>query len=164
MSKRDGRGKLIAGIILIIIGIAILLRNLGFLEPGIFAAAIGASFLVAYAFRRLLGFLIPGMILLWLGVASILTQSHVISSRLDGPVTLTALGLSFILIYVFMGRRRHWWPLVPGGILFLVGAVGILSVLGILPLTLAQLSSLILPIVLIIVGVWLIFEQWRKFY
>ncbi len=159
MSKRESQGAFIAGIILIIIGIAILLRNLGFLGPGIFVTAIGASFLIAYAFKRLLGFLIIGMVLFWIGVAAIPVQAHIISSRLNGPLVLTALGISFIAVYAFMGRRRHWWPLVLGGILLLVGAVGILSVLGVLPLTFAQLSSLILPIVLIAIGIWLIFRQ-----
>ncbi|MCL6471196.1 MAG: hypothetical protein K6T91_00070 [Firmicutes bacterium] len=159
MGKSERWGGLIAGIILIIIGIAILLINLRLVEPGFILVALGASFLVAFIFKRLIGFLIPGMILFWLGIAVTLNQSNILNPRLDGPIVLTALGLSFVFIYIFMGRRRHWWPLIPGGILLIIGVGSLLALQNLLPFTISQLANLILPTILIIIGLWLIFRQ-----
>lgn len=159
MGKRERQGGLIAGIILIIIGIAVLLINFKLVEPGFMLVALGASFLVAFVFMRLIGFLIPGMILFWLGIAVTLNQSNILNPRLDGPVILTALGLAFMSIFIFMGRRRHWWPLIPGGILLVLGVASLLALQNLLPFTVGQLANLILPAILIIIGLWLIFRQ-----
>lgn len=161
MSKGERQGGLAAGIILILIGVALLLANLGLFEPAIFIVALGASFLVAYIFWRNLGFLIPGMILIWLGSAIALVESDVLPVQNDGSIILISLGLAFISIYAFMGRRRHWWPLIPGGILIILGILILLVAEDILPLTATQTFNIILAATLILVGIWLII---RRFY
>lgn len=159
MDRNERRGGLTAGIILIVIGIALLLINLGLFKPGVFILALGVSFLVAYAFWRNVGFLIPGMILAWLGLAITFTEAHVFRAAVTGPITTIALGLAFISIYVFMFRRRQWWPLIPGGILLLIGTTTLLVTENIIPLTITQLVNFIWPALLILVGVWLIIRQ-----
>ncbi len=159
MSANERRGGLTAGIILIVIGVALLLINLGLFSPGVFVFALGASFLVAYAFWRAVGFLIPGMILAWLGIAITLMEAHVFRTADSGAIITIALGFAFLSIYAFMGRRRNWWPLVPGGILLLIGATTLLVTENIIPFTVTQLANIIWPAALILVGVWLIFRQ-----
>jgi len=159
MNESERRGGLIAGIILIVIGISVLLINLGLVEPGLFIAALGVSFLIAYIFWRLLGFLIAGMILAWFGTAITLIQAGLFSQETEGPVILVSLGLAFVFIYAFMGRKRRWWPLITGGILLLLGATVFLVVQNVIPLTTTQIFNIILATVLILIGVWLIFRQ-----
>lgn len=157
MSER--RSGLIAGIILIVIGVSVLLINLGLVEPGLFIAALGVSFLIAYAFWRLLGFLITGMILTWLGAAVTLIQTTALNSDTEGAIVLASLGLAFVFIYALMGRKRHWWPLTPGIILLLLGATVFLAAQNIIPLTGTQIFNIILATALILIGVWLVFRQ-----
>lgn len=162
MSKSERQSGLVAGIILVVIGIALLLVNLDLFEPQAFILALGISFLVAYAFWRLLGLLIPGMILTWLGAAILLLESNLIRLENEGSIILVFLGLAFISIYAFMGGKRHWWPLIPGSILLLLGIIILLVTEDIIPLTVAQIFNLILPAILILVGVWLIFRQYFR--
>ncbi|MHB8840941.1 MAG: hypothetical protein ACYC56_03995 [Candidatus Aquicultor sp.] len=159
MGTNERRGGLTAGIILIVIGIALLLINLDLFSPGVFVFALGVSFLVAYAFWRVVGFLIPGMILAWLGIAITLTEAHVFRSVDNGAVITIALGFAFLSIYALMPRRRYWWPLIPSGILLLIGTTTLLVTESIIPLTITQLTNIIWPAILILVGVWLIFRQ-----
>jgi len=159
MSESERKGGLIAGIILIVIGVSVLLINLGLVEPGLFIAALGVSFLIAYVFWRLLGFLVAGMILTWLGTAVTLIQTTALNSDTEGAIVLVSLGLAFIFIYAFMGRKRHWWPLIPGSILLLLGATVFLVAQNIIPLTATQIFNIVLATVLILIGVWLVFRQ-----
>jgi hypothetical protein len=158
MSKGERQGGVVAGIILVLVGLVLLLINFGVFRPEILIAALGAS-LVAYIFWRLLGFLIPGMILLWLGSAIALVGSDVLKAKDEGSIILIALGLAFVSIYAFMGRRRHWWPLIPGGILLILGIIILLISEGILPLTATQLFNIILSIALVLIGIWLIIRR-----
>lgn len=159
MSMNERRGGLIAGIILIVIGVSVLLINLGLVEPGLFIAALGVSFLIVYIFWRLLGFLVAGMILAWLGTAITLIQAGLFGPDIEGYVILVSLGLAFILIYAFMGRRRRWWPLITGGVLLLLGATVFLIAQNIIPLTATQIFNIILATALILIGIWLVFRQ-----
>lgn len=162
MGTREKQGGLIAGIILIIVGIAILLANFGLLGPEFFIIVLGVAFLVAYIFRRVIGFLIPGMILLWLGAAILLVDSGVLAVEDEGSIILISLGLAFVSIYIFMGRKRHWWPLIPGGILLILGTAILLATENLIPLTTLQIFNLILPITLILLGIWLIFRRFSR--
>lgn len=123
----------VLGVILIVLGIVFLIgQRLNVGGEGV-VAAIGVAFLTAYAFTRNYGFLVPGGIMTGLGIGIIC------ENRLNGegaPVLL-GLGLGFISIAVIdLARRRTqwgWWPLIPGGILTLIGlmlAAGQVGLLG----------------------------------
>jgi hypothetical protein len=120
-------------------------------------ALIGAGFLVAYAVTRAYGFLVPGAIMTGLGLG-VLWETQVGDA---GGVVVIGLGLGFIAIYVIdaIVRRSQalWWPLIPGGILTIVGVAtesenqGLLEDLGWL-----------WPIALIAVGGLLVLLQVRE--
>jgi len=121
------RRRITAGAILIVIGIALLALQLtkGWGE-WIILLLIGGLFIAAYFYRRAYGLLIPGCILLGIGLGAI--GNNTILGV--GDFTQIGLGIGFIAIYIidriYRNPATHWWPLIPGGILLLTG-IGTLS-------------------------------------
>ncbi len=113
------RSRLIPGLILIVLGIAFLLMQYFEFGPGLFLVLLGLVFLVPYVLTRSYGLLIPGCILVGIGIGLVFERGF----RTEITVPL-GLGLGFIAIYVvqlIVARGSHWWPLIPGGILVLTG-------------------------------------------
>ncbi len=116
--------RLLTGVMLVLLGLFALVAqfvNLGsWVLPGL-----GVLFLAWGLSARQVGLLIPGGILLGLGVGTWLTTlpfaAH--SDRLQGGVFLLAFGLGWGLIPLLAAtlRRRMRWPLIPGGVLALIG-------------------------------------------
>jgi hypothetical protein len=109
--------KVRVGATLILVGLVlfVLLRT-DLLAGSTIPLVLGAAFLVAYLVQRRHGFLIPGSILLGLGLGQGLEDWFSIPVQ---GVQL-GLGLGFLAIFVIAllyERRSHWWPLIPGGIL-----------------------------------------------
>lgn len=136
------------GISLVVLGVLLLVV----LQAGVGGEAIplfiGAGFMVAYTTTRQYGFLVPGGILTGLG-AGIVADS---AADLEGA-TVLGLGLGFLLIAVVdvMVRGRtdgFWWPVIPGGILSIVG-------LATMPAT-EGLAAYLVPAALIVAGAVLI--------
>lgn len=114
------RAGLIPGLVLIFLGIAFLLVQYFEFGPGLFLLMLGLAFLIPYAFTRAYGILIPGCILAGIGLGLLFDRPPL---RSDMTV-LIGLGLGFVAIYVVhlvFTRASHWWSLVPGGILILIG-------------------------------------------
>ena len=99
---------------------------------------IGLIFLAAFALKREYGFLIPGCIVSGVGICVVLTE--VVDEPWSGAVMLLSIAGGFIAIWVVSmllrsvdkdwprGESRDaaqalWWPLIPGGILALVGLI-----------------------------------------
>lgn len=145
--RRPGFTQQMIGLLLILIGLGILAANLFRvrLVGPLILAMVGAAFLAGYFSRRFYGLLIPGCLLLGLalGIAG--------ESILKAGLTVLGLGLGFLAIYgidLLYRRSTHWWPLIPGGILVLVGLAQ-LPGLDILP-------SIAWPLVLIVAGLFLL--------
>jgi hypothetical protein len=118
--KRTDLTQQMVGLLLILIGLGILAMNLFRIRlvGPLILALVGAAFLVGYFSRRLYGLLIPGCLLLGLAIGS------AGESVLKVEITVLGLGLGFLAIYgidLLYRRSTHWWPLIPGGILVLVG-------------------------------------------
>ncbi len=116
------RARLIPGLILIALGITLLLGQYLDSVPGVFLTLLGLAFLIPYALTRVYALLIPGGILAGLGIG-LLFDRPPLGTEVAAPI---GLGLGFIAIFVvqlIVARAAHWWPLVPGGILVLVGVV-----------------------------------------
>lgn len=82
---------------------------------------IGGAFITAFVYERQYGYLVPGGILFGIGTG--LAAETWLTLPVSEPVPL-GLGLGFLLIYVLdqvVTREGGWWPLVPGGVLTLVG-------------------------------------------
>lgn len=116
------RRPFVAGAILITMGLLLFAAQYVNLEGAAVLGGIAAVFLALYAGTRAYGFLIPGMILAGLAVGTGL-QDAGYDERGAAPVM--GLGAAFLGIYVVNALVTHgptrWWPLIPGGILTLIG-------------------------------------------
>jgi hypothetical protein len=124
--------RLVLALLLIAAGIVFLLDSLELVEMGgllwgAILATGGLTFLyVFYADREQWWALIPGFVLLSLGV---LVGVSELLPRLAGgwmdALFLGGLGLAFWAI--FLVRREFWWAIIPGGVLWSVALVSGLS-------------------------------------
>jgi hypothetical protein len=114
------RARLIPGLVLIVLGIAFLLAQYFEFGPALFLILLGLVFLIPYALTRSYGLLIPGCILAGVGLGLVFDRPP-LGTAIAVPL---GLGLGFIAIFVLqliVARQSHWWPLIPGSILVLVG-------------------------------------------
>ncbi len=119
MSDRRSR-RMSAGLILIAIGLGLFLidRVEGIGEEAVLLI-IGAAFLIAYFVRKNYGLLIPGCILLGLGIGNVGRGSFLAF----GESSLLGLGFGFVAIYVIARLnegKSPWWPLIPGGVMLVM--------------------------------------------
>lgn len=141
--RRDGR--LVTGAILIVLGLGLLALQFvqGFGEAVLFFL-IGGLFVAGYLYRDAYGLLIPGGIFLGLGLGAIGEGAVLEFADFEA----IGLGIGFLSIYVialvYQGSS-HWWPLVPGFILILVGLATGNEVLQ-------RLLSVGWPLILVFIG------------
>lgn len=147
-------GRSFAGVLLVAIGVALLVINL----TGVGGVAVvllgGLAFLATHLATRAYGFLVPGGILTGFGAALVAQDLG-----LTADIGLLGLGAGFVLIPVVQlltGWERQpgwWWPLIPGGILVLLGAIEHLE---------GSAAGLILPGLLIILGLVFLLSASRR--
>lgn len=118
---RPDRQRFTAGVVLVLIGLGFfLVQRLETVGHEVVMLIIGAAFLVAYFYQKSNGLLVLAGILLGLGSGGLLHDRFWWAT--DG--TQLGLGLGFLSIYViariYQGES-HWWPLIPGVILVLIG-------------------------------------------
>jgi hypothetical protein len=152
VDKRD-RDRTILALILIGGGALFLLDQFSFF-PGfgdMILLLIGGIFMYAYFTTKpgyRIGFLIPGAILSGIGVGQFLSSFPGINTLFGSGITAVTLGLGFCMIWFF--ERRHWWFLIPGGIILLGGLSSMWRI------------SALWPVVLIALGVYLLYDQSRR--
>lgn len=111
-----------AGIVLVVLGLVFLAAQWFDFSGAAVLGALSVFFVVMYATTRRYGFVIPGMILGGLAVGVGLQEY---GYDPNGGFVVLGLGAGFIAIYlinVFVQAPASWWPLVPGGVLSVVGA------------------------------------------
>jgi len=115
--------RTVGAILLIVVGILLLLQNLGILG-GVVAliwslifGAGGAVFLYVFLTNRTQWWaIIPGFGLLGLAALIALDQFvPQVGDVLGGTILLGGIGLAFWVIYFV--NREHWWAVIPGGVL-----------------------------------------------
>jgi hypothetical protein len=150
------------GAILIGIGLLAFVAQYGGPLVGGFALlAAGLVFLVAGSMSRRVGLLIPGGILTGLGggVALITGPFAAYSGEATGAVMLLSFASGWVLITPLSAMftdKLIWWPLIPGGVLGLVGASLLAGENG---LWLLQALGWSWPLGLIALGVYLIIRR-----
>lgn len=126
----DGRrDPMVIGIILIAVGAIALLGQFVQLPSSLgswIVLIIGLSFLGATVGTRKYGFLVPGGIMTGLGAGIIASEAVTFpTDEATGGAVVLGLGLGFLAIWVIGSllrvQQNHWWPLIPGAILVLVG-------------------------------------------
>jgi hypothetical protein len=159
-------GRIIAGVVLIVFGLLALLAT--FTTSSIFGLSIlptlGMLFIVWGLVARLPGVVIPGGILTGLGLGTLVAQIafSTASGQAQGGIIVLGLGLGFLAIMpliLIVSPERHWWALIPGGILTFVG---IALIIGGAALDVLAVLGRLWPIAPIVVGIILIWQIFRK--
>ena len=125
--------RTVGAILLIVVGILLLLQNLGILGGVvalIWSLIFGVGGLIfLYMFltdRTQWWAIIPGFALL--GLAALITLDQFlprVGDALGGTIFLGGIGLAFWVIYFL--NREHWWAVIPGGVMFTVALIAGLS-------------------------------------
>jgi hypothetical protein len=115
------RGRVVLGGILIVLGIGLFLLQFfeGFGEA-FYLFLIGGAFTAWYLYSRAYGLLIPGCILLGLGLGTVGEDAFMSFRGLEE----IGLGVGFVALWVIpliYEGKSIWWPLIPGVILIIVG-------------------------------------------
>jgi hypothetical protein len=165
-AERRPDGRIIAGIVLIVFGtLALLATFYNSSEVGLFILpTLGILFIVWGLVARVPGLLIPGGILTGLGLGTVISELAFASAAGDtrGGIIVLGLGVGFLMIMpliMIISSARHWWSLIPGGILAITG-IALLA--GGPALSVLSLLGRLWPIAPIIVGVALIWQMLRK--
>ncbi len=126
-TTRNDPGGLVAGLVIGGLGLFFLASQL---EPDIgrfVTLFIGLALLAVFVLRREYGFLVPGSLLTGVGIGIALEPAT--SGDIETGVMMLSIAGGFLGIWVlgsiYRLRQNHWWPLIPGGILTLVGLVQI---------------------------------------
>jgi hypothetical protein len=113
----QGGNRSLAGAVLVVLGLGLFaIQLVGGMGDAAVLFLIGGLFVLAYFWRGVYGLLIPGCILLGLGLGRVGEQAGFAVGELEG----IGLGVGFLAIYLIDSiyrERTHWWPLIPGVIL-----------------------------------------------
>jgi hypothetical protein len=154
LNRRTNR--LTGGIVLILLGIATLLSNWLNFELYL-VLLIGAVLLVWGAFSHSFARIIPGGVLSGIGLGILLLQGPwnlALTEQGRSGVFMLCFALGWLLITALTGlmtSKTLWWPLIPGGVMALTGILLLSASQWFI-----QYANLIWPVVLIILGLYLV--------
>jgi hypothetical protein len=132
---RNETWRTIIGILLLVIGGTALLQTLGLISVGQGLLAILIA--IVFVFTGLVFLLvlirdhqkwwavIPGIVLLDLGLLIVFSQLLPGFGRLGGGFFLAGIGLSFWVVYFL--SSKNWWAIIPGGVLITLAIVAVLG-------------------------------------
>jgi hypothetical protein len=164
--RRGTHRSIVMGAALIAFGVLALIAN--FAQSSLLGLlilpAIGVIFVVWGILVRQVGLLIPGGILLGIGVGALLSQEVFVglSDTQQGGVVTLSMGVGFLLIIplaLMFTRARVWWPVFPGVILALIGVA---LLIGGQALTVLEIAGRFWPVLLIAIGVYFVYRASRR--
>jgi len=115
-------------------------------------AAIALPFLAAFLRdRQQWGLLIPAYVLLAVGLMVGLIGTGILNDLLIPAYVLFAVAIPFLVVYA--RNPKEWWPLIPGGIIAVIGLAFLIAEAAV---------QFIVPAALIIAGVWILARQFIR--
>jgi hypothetical protein len=159
---RQRGGFPVLGVLLVVIGAGLFVQ---FVFPQVSAGtlillALGAAFLGAWLTGRSWFAMVPGFMLLALGLAELIEDLALIKpAQQDVPgLSATALAIAFLVIWLVarVGNRRWMWPLWAAAIFAFIGLPQ-LATLVVLP----EVGGALVPVVIIVLGFIVLFN-WRR--
>jgi hypothetical protein len=157
------REAMVGGTLLIAIGLLVLLAQNVQAEmlALLFLPALGGLFLIAGIMGRQVGFIIPGGILMGIGLGTVFTQNPALaaSETAQGGVFFIGFALGWFLITVLsklFTNETQWWALIPGTIMALIGGA---LMLGGAALNLLEFAGRWWPLILVALGLAIIMRR-----
>lgn len=143
---------MLGGAVVIAVGVAFLLPPLGIPNAGAYLfIALGAAFASAYLWgSRQYVYLVPAAVLFGIGAGFLIPSLFTVPAEIAGVIFLAAIACAFGAVTLVVPERK--WPLVPAIGLGVVTAVGAVARVSIVP------SAVLVPVVLILVGAYLLVE------
>ncbi len=160
--EAPGKGRLMTGVALIVIGATVLLFQLVEVpnEGALLMSALALIFLVWGVTTRSVGLLIPGGILAGIALGVYLSEGPLrqLEETADGGVFLVSFAAGWALITVLSVaiQRIAWWPLIPAGIMAVIGGA---MLVGGAAVELLEYTNYIWPLALIGVGAYLLLRR-----
>jgi len=165
---KNKRPNLLGGLILVLVGVLALVANFLGNTPYTlwFLPLLGIIFLASGIIAGKRGLLIPGGILLGIGVGTLLVAHYLTppSEEMQGGIFMLAFAGGWVLITLLSlvvkdaedQTRVMWWPLIPGGI---IGAIGAALLLGEKGQVALEYFGKGWPVILIAGGLYLILRR-----
>ncbi len=114
--------------------------------------AVALPFLVVFVRDRSQWWaLIPAYVLIAVGIMVVLIEQGVLEDELPAAYIMLVVAAPFFAIYI--RNPKQWWPLIPGGIL---------AVLGLFFLLAENLLQIVPAVVLLLVGTWILVRQFTR--
>jgi hypothetical protein len=153
LMDRSQQALLIPAYVLWVVALMVALITLNVLRDDAIAtyvlASIALPFLVVYARNREQWWpLIPAYALLAVGVMVGLIGPGVLDDLLIPAYVMFAIAIPFFVVY--MRNRDQWWPLIPGGVMGVIGLAFLLAEGAVVYIG---------PIALVVVGIWILLRQ-----
>jgi hypothetical protein len=161
--SRRTRDRVIAGIALIAIGIVVLIAQL-MNRPElswIIVPMLGLIFLIWGVAARTIGLIIPGGILSGIGLGLYFMFERTIdtSDEQTAGVLLVCFAGGWVVISLLSLLTREgfqWWPLIPGGI---IAVIGLALLGGGVAMQLVKIAGYAWPLILVGVGIYLLLRR-----
>jgi hypothetical protein len=156
LMDRSERALLIPAYVLWVVALMVALITLNVLNDEFVAtyvlAAIALPFLIAFLRNRAQWpMLIPAYVLVAVGVMVGLIGTGVLNELLIPAYVMFAIAIPFFFVYV--RNPKQWWALIPGAVMTVIGLGFLIA---------ESAAQLVAPVVLIIVGVWILARQFRR--
>lgn len=122
---KSANASIIAGIVLMALGVLLLLDRLGIMDSGAFVApvafaAVGVLFLSLFIRRREFWWAaIPGSV--FLGLAAVITATQLTGGAWGAALLFLFMGAGFAA--VFLREPGNWWALIPSGVMFTLAVI-----------------------------------------
>jgi hypothetical protein len=121
----SAKTSIIAGIVLMTVGLLFLLDRLGIVDSGVYVpallfAAVGAVFLSLFVRSRDFWWAaIPGSV--FLGLAAVIVATQVAPGSAGGAFLFLFMAAGFAAVY--LRQQVNWWALIPSGVLFTLAVI-----------------------------------------
>jgi hypothetical protein len=159
-SNRLHNGRIVAGVILVLVGAATLLQR--WLDIGNYIVLLlGLGFLIWGSVSHKTGLIIPGGVLSGIGLGILAMQGpwqFPVADQNGVFLLCFALGWFLITFLTAVFTCTQWWALIPGGIMALIGGA-ILVTNGAIPW---MDLNLVYAIILIVIGLALLVFRGRS--
>lgn len=160
------RNRAVAGAALIIIGAVALIAQFAdsVTVAMLVMPTLALIFLIWGLVTRTFGLIIPGGILAGLGLGTYLTIAGPLAGVEEpsmGGIILVCFAGGWLLISLLSpltGERFQWWPLIPGGIL---GIIGLILLGGGPALQVLKVIGYAWPLALVALGIYLLVKRQR---